>query len=148
MFLNLFWMVFIHTLYSSNPQSFYPFSHLTHTLMHTHTQTEQSLTGRFSQDNSSPVPRPMSCLVLFNIATDRERREGEIETWADGREEVKAWMYKEDLIQRWRQDSFHSHESCSVAHEAKEVQFLGYKMSQIFHLCFHIALLIEQAHQN
>lgn len=81
---------FIHTIHSSNWCTISIFF-LSALYTHTHT-TQQQLTGRFSKDSSSPVPRPMSCLVLFNIAADKERCEGGMETWPDWGEEHAAMV--------------------------------------------------------
>lgn len=65
---------------------------------HTHTQSyaEQSLTGCFSLHGSSPVPQPMSCLVLFNIATAKVRCERRIVDWTDGdgSEKGSSWALR------------------------------------------------------
>lgn len=57
-----------------------------HKLTYSFSERLNSLSGCFSQDSFSPVPWPMYCLVLFNIAAYKVRQEGRMEPWADGDE--------------------------------------------------------------
>ena len=52
---------------------------------------------------------------------------------------TETWMYKENWIQRRRRDPAHSYESCSVAHEAKKIDFLVWKYPDLPHCAAHRA---------